>query len=615
MIERNGTYANQFRANLGDGLVLGDGDVCEERAVADDGRVRVALDVGPPLPARGVWVAGSEELGLQALELLLVSKLVGLNAVSGEVTGASVLADLGSQYPQRALPSLQALSFSAHKAHATLKETYLYDNAETVHKTDQQHHRDEPACGSLLKSQRTLLSSHSCSHISNFANGGVSGRLNSATMASPSVHAMPEHWTELSAAKRQRQLCAHDVEAIKTSCASECGKKHVAECSGCYGKILDRMRQRYTGSTDREWFTQRRAFLQELEGMFQDARDHVKSLNPIEARIESEKEAWYRWVLRKYPEFIAASDRGANQDELRAMLDDPDRLRDELIKMVLEGVGKPPNWPSSVETFADKADAAKDDPAELKRLYIAEFFTSQASGSVLDNAQKYLEDFQGSDSLTVEDIVDRMVSDIKESRNSQPQRENHQRRLDELRRAKKAFEQNKMQAKSQLSGNNASGASEVLHNLPPCLVCKGAVDSSKVLSCSVCQAIAQMGGASKMAVYCSEECFHKGHGDHVAAEHDCEAGDKCVQLRDEDVEMDDGSSLTVSCKECLDERRMTLYCSDRCAAENVAEHRQRVHGVKTAAGEGEARALVTPTQGAVEAALQRENPGLQMTPV
>ncbi|KAL3955015.1 hypothetical protein ACCO45_010578 [Purpureocillium lilacinum] len=434
-------------------------------------------------------------------------------------------------------------------------------------------------------------------------------------MASPSVHAMPEHWTELSAAKRQRQLCASDVEAIKTSCSSDCGKKHIAECSSCYGKVLDRMRQRYTESTDREWFTQRRAFLQELEGMFQDARDHTKSLKLIEARIESEKEAWYRWVLRKYPEFIAASERGANQDELRAMLDDPDRSRDELVTMMLEGVGKPQGWPSSVETFADKVDAAKSDPAELKKLYVAEFFITQPSGAVLDNAQKYLEEYQGSDGLTLEAMVDKIVSDIRESRSSQPQRENHQSRLAELRQAKTAFEQNKMQIKSQLSGNNASAASEKLHNLPPCLVCKGEVDPNNVLSCSVCQAVAQMGGAKKMAVYCSEECFHKGHGDHVEAEHDCEAGEKCVQMRDEDVEMDDGSFRSVSCKECLDERRITLYCSDRCAAENVAGHRQLVHGVKTAAGEGETLALVTPTQEAVEAALQRENPELKMTPV
>ena len=49
--------------------------------MADDGRVRVALDVGAPLPAGRVGVAGADVLGLEALELLLVAKLVGLGII------------------------------------------------------------------------------------------------------------------------------------------------------------------------------------------------------------------------------------------------------------------------------------------------------------------------------------------------------------------------------------------------------------------------------------------------------------------------------------------------------------------------------------------------------
>lgn len=46
--------------------------------MADDGGVRVALDICPPLPARRVGMAGSNVLGLKSFELLLVAKLVGL---------------------------------------------------------------------------------------------------------------------------------------------------------------------------------------------------------------------------------------------------------------------------------------------------------------------------------------------------------------------------------------------------------------------------------------------------------------------------------------------------------------------------------------------------------
>ncbi|XP_044721798.1 uncharacterized protein HRG_04713 [Hirsutella rhossiliensis] len=424
---------------------------------------------------------------------------------------------------------------------------------------------------------------------------------------------MPEHWTELSAARKQRQLCSEEIRALRSSCDQACGKKPVTECHSCYGKSLDRMRLRYTESQDREWFTQRKAFLHELEGLFHDAKDDKRSLDFIESRIESEKEAWYRWVLRKYPEFIAVSDHGANQDELRGMLDDPDRSRQELVTMMLEGIGTPADWPSSVDALADKAAAIKGDAAELKKLYTAQFFMNRTSDQVLQNANKYLEEYKASESVTLEDIIDRIAADMKESRNSQPQRDYHQRRLDELRRAKTAFEHDKAQAKSRASGNQASTASEKLGNLPPCHVCQRTVDPSAVLSCCLCQVVTQMGGSDKLTVYCTEECLLKGHEEHVAAAHDCAAGDECTQLRDEDVEMEDGTSQTVSCKECLDQRRITLFCSSRCARENVAEHRKNSHGVKTSTEESDE--AVTSMQQVVEATLARENPGIAMTRV
>lgn len=46
--------------------------------MADNRGVRVSLDVCPPLPAGGVGMASSDVLGLEAFELLLIAKLVGL---------------------------------------------------------------------------------------------------------------------------------------------------------------------------------------------------------------------------------------------------------------------------------------------------------------------------------------------------------------------------------------------------------------------------------------------------------------------------------------------------------------------------------------------------------
>ncbi|PHH66344.1 hypothetical protein CDD81_7399 [Ophiocordyceps australis] len=433
-------------------------------------------------------------------------------------------------------------------------------------------------------------------------------------MASPSTHVMPEHWTELNAAKNQRRLCSQRIEDIKSACTNNCGKPHTTDCQSCYAKVLDEIRGRYIESQEREWFTQRKAFLHELDGLFQDAKDGKRNLLSIESRIESEKEAWYRWVLRKYPAFMTASGSASNRDELRSMLDDPDRSREQLVKMMLEGVGQPPGWPSSVENFAERASAAAAQVDGLKALCADEFFFNKDSGAIIEGAQKYLDEYRATEGMTLEQVIDRIESNMEENKSTQPQREVHQQRLDELRRAKTAFERDKMQAKSRMASKQGPVATEILYNLPPCQVCKSQVGPNEVLSCSLCQVTAQMGGTANMTVYCGEECFLKGHKDHVVAAHNCEAGDKCVQLRDEDEVMEDGTSRTALCRECLELKHMALYCSDRCAEANISDHRQNRHGKSTAAGNA-LELLVAWTEDTVQALLEQMNPGLKMARV
>jgi hypothetical protein len=67
------TNPNHSRPNLADGLVLGNSVEGKERPVTDDGAERVAVHICPELPAGRVWVAGADELGLEALEFLLVA--------------------------------------------------------------------------------------------------------------------------------------------------------------------------------------------------------------------------------------------------------------------------------------------------------------------------------------------------------------------------------------------------------------------------------------------------------------------------------------------------------------------------------------------------------------
>ncbi|KAF5007847.1 hypothetical protein FDECE_5849 [Fusarium decemcellulare] len=423
--------------------------------------------------------------------------------------------------------------------------------------------------------------------------------------------AFPEHWTELSAARILRQECAHEVDAIKKTCLTECGKRNVVDCEKCFPKALDKMRARYCDAEGRQWFSQRRAFLTELDTLFTDVKNHKIDLKSIEDSIESEKEAWYRWVLRMYPQFLTTGDSGADHSELRAMLDDPDRSREELIERIWEGVGKPEDWAVDVDTLADKITAVKNNAADLKQFYIAFFFKDPKTGEVVEHAQKYLDAYESSDTMPIEEVIDRISQDHRASLNSQPQRECHKSRLDELRRAKTAFEHNRLQNKIRAQMSQTPAVATELYDLPPCVVCSSAVDPKEVLSCSLCQAMTHMGGRKNLTVYCSDECLQKGHDEHVDKEHDCEAGDRCIQYEDEDIDMDGGTSNTVVCKDCIDQKQATLYCSERCAAANLARHRQDKHGVKTSADE--INKLALPLWDLVNKTLAESNPGLKIS--
>lgn len=323
-------------------------------------------------------------------------------------------------------------------------------------------------------------------------------------LASTPAHSVPERWTELNNARRQRRQCAEDVAHLKRACEDAHHKEHVVQCADCYGKIVDRMLTRYRNGEGREWFAGRTAFLQELEAMFHEVKQQRRRLEQVEARISSEKEAWYRWMLREHPAFLAVAEKGAHQTKLRSLLDDLDQTRGGLVKSMWEGMGQPDGWSHRVDDFTEKVAATGGDEAKLRDIYKAEFLLNLAAGDVQDHAQPFLDEYQNNRTTTMEDIVDSIVKEDQLNRTSQWQRDAHVKRLDELRRAKTAFEQNK-------SRDRGSRPREELYDLPPCLVCQGPVDVKDIFSCSVCQILCQMRNERQMTVYCSEDCYYRGH--------------------------------------------------------------------------------------------------------
>lgn len=317
-------------------------------------------------------------------------------------------------------------------------------------------------------------------------------------------------WTELIASRRQRQKCADDVEELKRTCEKECGKKHIVECEQCYKQVLERMRQRYADSSEKEWFTERRAFISELDGAFNDAKNYHKNVEAIEASIEAEKEAWYRWVFRKNPEYLQVADHSPALQQLRDLLDDPECSRDELVTAMWRGVGKPDDWEAKLEEFLPRVDALNGKDDELRKMYLPEFFLDEA-GQPLEHAQGCFEEFRDDKTKTIQDIATSIALDNQRARSAQPQRDNQVKRLDELRRAKTAFEQNRLHAKRLLSQAQHVKVRDEFRTLPPCVVCGNLVLREDVISCSLCQTILQLGGDIGLTLYCTDECFQEGH--------------------------------------------------------------------------------------------------------
>ncbi|KAF4124551.1 hypothetical protein GMORB2_5217 [Geosmithia morbida] len=452
--------------------------------------------------------------------------------------------------------------------------------------------------------------------------------------------ALPEHWTELNASRKNREACAADIRALKAKYlrdAAAAAKQDAESQSSAgggvdggsspayFGEVLDRMLGRYRDSQDREWFSERRAVVFSLETMFAEAKERKMGLDEIEASLECEKEAWYRWVLRRHPEFLAVAGSGVGRDEVRSILDDPDRSREELVAVVGQAVGMSTGWLERVDTFAAKVAEASGDPIAVRELYAREFFHREEEDGavvVIDNAQPYLDMFEsgsvGGVDITIEAVVDRIIAANREDRSSQAQRDAHQKRLDELRRARTAFEQNRVRSRGPQQKEDV--VDHAYRSLPNCDVCDKPVDPERVVACPLCQMVLHIGGSRKLTVYCSDGCLGKGFDTHMAQTHDCIGSSDCAQMVvDEDVVMrDDGddqqddSADPVACNECLDQKRMAVFCSRRCAERNFTSHRHSQHGeIDTPVSE--IQTLVSPLGRLASIILTQDKTGLQFS--
>ncbi|KAI1343314.1 hypothetical protein F5Y15DRAFT_230561 [Xylariaceae sp. FL0016] len=386
---------------------------------------------------------------------------------------------------------------------------------------------------------------------------------------------MLEPWDELLTLQKERALCAQDVQTIKDSCIADHGKKHPIQCEACWPRLINRMRDRYLHSANKEWFSGRRVFLQELDTLFTKARDHQLELKAIEDRIFDEKKEWYRDKVKSLG-LQSATKTPTEARILQQKLYDRSLTTDQLASELNEAFSDSAvQNAEAFEGFIDRLKAAKT-PKARTDAYIDIFFQPNHDPAGAAKCQKYIDMVEKGASIA--DALNAMLRDRQMAKDALEEKQRLSKRLDELKRAKAAHELDKTK-RDQARQERAKAAAPPKQKYPylPCPVCSG--EGEAPVSCILCELLAKKYRVqSAYTVYCSDECWEKGNEEHVNREHRCAAGDDyCERLLDEDEPMDDGEDCFF-CKECV----LTLgipstWCSLRCLDANFQRHRNNVH--------------------------------------
>ncbi|KAK3383562.1 hypothetical protein B0T24DRAFT_605449 [Lasiosphaeria ovina] len=399
-----------------------------------------------------------------------------------------------------------------------------------------------------------------------------------------------------------RQKCAADHNdeigpSNTTTATSSSSGKPIIECPDCFEKLLEAVRSRYLNSTDHEWFSSRRAFLQELDTMCADAKEYQLDPRAIDDRIQEERSRWYAENVRSSLLRLMVGD-PAGREAVFEKLEDPPSDFSGLARDIAGILRKGLASPEAVREFeggGGGGGGGGDIPARLlaaqqplKQLEVLReaFFAANRSGAdgarygaVPKHHQKYFDMLK--DHRSMEHVVERVLEERQAATGAREQTSRLRERLDELRRARAAHELQK----SRKLKNRESFEQKIpdeLYDLPPCAVCGQMPSTRDFLCCPICTILVRRNVQDHPTVYCSPECEHKGHTRHTKS-HTCASGGECIQLvQDEDHPMgedglDTGSEIYF-CNECMDSIKLpTVWCSIRCADTNFLRHRGAVH--------------------------------------
>lgn len=326
----------------------------------------------------------------------------------------------------------------------------------------------------------------------------------------------------LRAHRAERARCAEVLKSISEACRADHGKAHTFECAPCHQTAVEEIRRRYlgpkAGDASEEWFAGREDFLGELAQMLDGARERRVPLGDVDARIEGEKRRWYRDVLRTYPFFVTSAIESVGADNFRAALV-AGTPEDEIADLVRKGTAPLRGGPIDAETYIALSDpsTSNDDLARL-------LFETDA-GKIPDGAEPYADLLRAGTPL--EHLITTMARDttpwtptapdleatFQRARDERAARRAEareaRRRLDELERARAAHK--KIQtARTEERDRRLRGE---LFEVPGCGGCGGRVGEggARVVACTLCQVLVDMGVRKAQTVYCSVKCHGDAH--------------------------------------------------------------------------------------------------------
>lgn len=347
-----------------------------------------------------------------------------------------------------------------------------------------------------------------------------------------SLLSCPECYASLIEAVRTRYSLGGTSSSSSTTTTTTAAATIASTFSGQQRQQRQQQQQQQS-----EWFAPRRAFLAALDDLLARAREYQIGPGSVDERVRGERRLWYAEQVRASGSLLRfllpaaeGEDGGEEAEEaLLKKLDEwaeaasssarPVRFAKEMAQLLSGGTGGlsadgegPGQGPGNGGVLVGKRMLEAGDEASRVEVLREAFFTapspsSSSSSAVPDeDSRKYLDMLRG-EGLTMEQVVERIVEEKRAAAGAKGQIAALSQRLDELRRARAAYELQKQRRESLAQQR----VPEEMYELPACAVCGDAPSARDFFCCTICAILAGKGVQPQKTVFCSRSCEEKGH--------------------------------------------------------------------------------------------------------